>query len=113
MHVYIAAPYTTPTPEYNVAVAMSAACRLINLGYVPFLPHLYHYLDQVYPQPYETWMRLCLAYVRKSDKVLRLPGTSPGADREVEEAQRHGIPVFFGTVDEFIEKRGWTVELPK
>jgi hypothetical protein len=36
-----------------------------------------------------------LNWLAKCDAVLRLPGASSGADREVEYAQKLGIPVFY------------------
>lgn len=40
------------------------------------------------------WLDIDLEWVRVSDAVLRLPGESAGADTEVAEANRRGIPVF-------------------
>lgn len=44
--------------------------------------------------PYEDWYEQDLAWVAVSNAVLRLPGESTGADKEVEFATANGIPVF-------------------
>jgi hypothetical protein len=46
-------------------------------------------------------MELDFGWVRRCDAVLRLPGASSGADREVALAERLGLPVF-GSVDEVL-----------
>ena len=94
LRVYVAGPYTAPDPAVNVRVAMEAAHRLMDMGHAPYCPHLSHYLHIHRPRPYEEWMELDLAWVERCDCLLRLPGYSPGADREVENAEKIGIPVF-------------------
>jgi len=42
------------------------------------------------------------AWLRRCDAILRLPGHSPGADREMAAAAEQGIPAF-GSVDAVIE----------
>jgi len=42
----------------------------------------------------DDWYKMDLAFVRRSDAILRLPGESIGAEAEVAEAKKHGIPVF-------------------
>lgn len=96
VRVYVAGPLTTGDWGVNVHRAIRAAddLRAAKVGIRPIVPHL-STLDHIaIPRPYEEWMRECLDDVRTSDAVLRLPGTSPGADREVELAERLGIPVF-------------------
>ena len=38
--VYIAAPYTKPDPCENINRVIAAANELVNLGFIPFIPHL-------------------------------------------------------------------------
>lgn len=47
-------------------------------------------------------MGVDLPWVAAADVLLRLPGASMGADAEVHEARAFGVPVFFGTADEFL-----------
>ena len=91
--IYIAGPYTGGDVAVNVRAAMEAANALIVAGYAPHVPHLYHFLHMANPRPYEDWMRLDLVWLNQCDAVVRLPGQSPGADREAVEAVRLGIPV--------------------
>jgi hypothetical protein len=95
--IYVAAAYTASTPvliEANVALAISQANELLELGCIPFCPHLYHYWNQHHPHDYDTWMRLCLAWVESCDGLLLLSNTSPGAFKEANHAQSLQIPVF-------------------
>lgn len=92
--VYLAGPYSS-NPEACVRAAAEAAARVIALGRAPFVPHLYHFVEQVAPQPYERWMAIDFAWIDQCDVLVRLPGQSPGADREVAYAQKV-MPVFFG-----------------
>lgn len=73
---------------------MWVADTLIDAGYAPFVPHLSHYQNDYYPRPYEAWMEVDLAWVQVTQAVLRLPGDSPGSDRETSCALHYNIPVF-------------------
>jgi hypothetical protein len=93
--VYIAAPYTRPDPCVNVHAVIGAANRLMDAGVVPFVPHLCHLWHTVTPRPYADWTAWDLEWIAACNALLRLPGESPGADAEVAEAVRLGIPVFY------------------
>lgn len=92
-YVYVAGPYTG-NEEENVATALRAATVLLGAGLYPYVPHLSHYWEAQYAHHYEVWMELDFGWVRRCDAVLRLPGASKGADREVELARSLGLPVF-------------------
>lgn len=95
-HVYVAGPYTSPYPIYNMRAALEAANRLIESGVAhPFVPHLTGFWDFAYPQPYEFWLELDLESMRGCDCVLRIPGKSSGADGEIAVADELGIPVLY------------------
>lgn len=104
--VFISSPYTG-NEEENVHIQQECANVLINLGYCPFIPLLYHYQEAKYPQPYEVWLDLCKAWISSCSIVLRLPGNSSGADREVAHAQKLGIPVVYSIeeLNELINKQ--------
>lgn len=93
--VYIASPYTIGDVAVNVKAQMDIANALINLGYCPYAPLLSHFLHMNNPQPYERWMDIDFEMVTRCDIVLRLPGNSSGADREVCFAKSKNIPVVF------------------
>ena len=96
-HVYVAGPYTAPTEAEvlaNVERAIDAGNRLLDAGLWPYVPHLSHYLHARKARHYEEWMNLDLAVLTRMDAILRLPGPSSGADREVEFAEFSDLPVF-------------------
>ena len=94
--IYIAGPYTHGDVAVNVRNALDVASRLLDDGFAPYVPHLTHFLHMVHPHSYEEWLALDLAWLTVCDGLVRLDGESPGADREVAEAHRLGIPVFLG-----------------
>lgn len=97
--VYVAGPYSIGDHAANVDRAMQAGNELLRRGYVPFVPHLSHFWDAAYPKPLEDWMRIDLAILSRCDAVLRLPGESVGADREVAFANSCHIPVYHNIED--------------
>lgn len=97
--IYVASSYSLGDPAANVRRQIDAGEELINAGFYPYLPLLSHYQHQIYPHSYETWTRLDDAWVSVCDALLRLPGESPGADREVELAEKLGIPVYYSISD--------------
>lgn len=100
--VYVSGPYgrrtgaSQITLDENVQKAIDAGIKLINAGYIPLIPHLYHYVHQGMYQPIEEekWLDICLAWIPTCDALVRLPGYSVGSDREVQEAGLLGIPVY-------------------
>jgi hypothetical protein len=103
--VYIASPYTVGDQALNVRKQMQTSNTLIGLGYVPFSPLLMHFQHMLYPRPYQTWMFLDLEWLATCDIVLRLPGTSKGADMEEKRANELNIPVVY-SIDELNQHFG-------
>jgi hypothetical protein len=93
IYVYVAGPYTKPDPCINTHVAVKVCDALVNLGYVPFCPHLSHFWHTMIPHSYEFWLTYDKQWLAKCDVMLRLPGESRGADEEEAFADAHGIPV--------------------
>lgn len=91
--VYIASPYTKGNQAENVRAQIDAYAELLKAGYLPFAPLMAHFIELVHPQEYETWIAVDLAWIDRCDVVLRLPGESPGADREMEYANKRGKKV--------------------
>lgn len=93
LRFYVAGPYTED-PEACTAEAIRVGNLILDLSHAPFVPHLSHYWHALHGQRhYEDWMRIDLAWLRAADFVVRIPGHSPGADRECELAQSLGITV--------------------
>lgn len=103
--IYIAAPYSNgemnsgKTPEKiimdNIINSLRVGNELADAGFIPFAGNLYHYWHMAYPRDYESWFEIVTAHLPHCKAVLRLEGLSSGADREVEMANKLGIPVFY------------------
>jgi hypothetical protein len=103
--IYIAAPYSNGTldsgltPEeiinQNVEESMRIGDKLMDAGFSVFLGNLYHFWHKGSPRSYEAWFDIIVAHLPTSSAVLRIPGKSSGADREVAMANELGIPVFY------------------
>jgi hypothetical protein len=107
--VYIAGPITKGDHMANIRNGIDAANRLRDLGFFPFVPHLSAFWHYVHPRPYEDWMELDFVWLVECDALLRLPGVSEGADREVAFALEHDIPVFIGVEELFV----WSKEVQR
>lgn len=92
--VYVAGPYTKGDVAVNVRNAYAVANELADLGFAPFVPHATHFWHMLFPRPYEFWLDLDNQFLPFCDAVLRIPGDSSGADKEVALAERLGKPVF-------------------
>jgi len=93
--VYLAGPYTRPDPVENVHNTCKIADAVLELGMIPFIPHLTMIYHLVSPKPLEVWYEYDLHLLRRCDVLLRLPGESAGADREVNEAAAMGMAVVY------------------
>ena len=102
MKIFIAGPYTRGDVAQNVRAAIDAAEKIIEAGYVPFVPHLSHFQHLIHPRPYEDWLRLDREWLKVCDAIVRLPGESPGAVGEIAFARELEIPVF--TLDQVMHE---------
>jgi hypothetical protein len=99
MRIYIAGQYTTGDPAINVKRAIDAAEEVVKLGHVPFIPHLTHFWHMIYAHEYEFWMEQDFEWLKQCQALLRLPGDSPGADKEVYLADKLGLVIFWSIKD--------------
>lgn len=90
--VYLAGPYSGDE-EHNTKVAIALADMASNYGFIPFIPHLFHFWNEQHPHDYEFWMRMDEMWISKCDALLYYE-MSPGADRDVAVASRLGKPIF-------------------
>lgn len=95
MRIYVAGPYSKGDVFANIRRAVQAGTALIKRGHSPFVPHLTGFWDFLTPLDYEEWLAYDMEWVRVCDAILRLPGESSGADREVAFAKELGKPVYF------------------
>lgn len=93
---YLAGPITLPCPLLNAKHGIGVADELIERGFIPFVPHL-SVLWQMCgkTKTHDQWLDYDFHWVDACDCLLRLPGESKGADREVEYANKIGKPVFY------------------
>lgn len=108
--VYIAGPISKGDLAHNINQATEAFVKLAKAGLAPFCPQWSAFSGPVRKEPtgvvwgeagaqpndlrHADWLAVDLEWVATADAVLRLPGESKGADQEVAEAKRLGIPVF-------------------
>src|SRR4051812_22764390 len=92
--VYVAGPYTQGDPIANVARAIRAGNTLRDLGFAPFIPHLTAFWHMLCQREYEDWLEYDNEWLKFCHCVLRLPGPSNGADKEVELAKSLGLKVY-------------------
>lgn len=93
-YIFIASPYIIGDRQTNVFRALDAANELMDIGFTPYCPLLCHFWQLYRPRDEKQWRGYSLDWLKKCDALLRLPGESEGADREVAEADRLQMPVF-------------------
>lgn len=96
--IYVAGPISKGDINKNVEEGIRVGLQLLDLGWAPFIPHASHHMDEsavVGTKRYEDWLSTDFAYIATCHALIRLPGESEGADREVAYAERLGIPVYY------------------
>lgn len=92
--LYVAGPYTRPDPVENTHKAVKVATALYELTeWVPLVPHITLLWHAITPRPVEFWYELDLHHMAHCDAVVRMPGASSGADREMEYAAEIGMEI--------------------
>ena len=106
--VYIASPYTNGNKIKNVERQFDVSEELMNRGYAPFVPLLYHFQHVYKERNEEDWIDLVLEYLGVCDLVIRIVPIidgeeliSNGANIEERVAGLCNIPVLkFNTIEE-------------
>ena len=93
--IYIAAPYTFFDPVQNTNLVCKIADELILDGFIPYIPHLTLLWHLITPRTVQFWYDYDYHFLKRCDAVLRVPGDSVGADKEVALAKQWRIPVFY------------------
>lgn len=92
--LYVAGPYTNPDPVVNTHRAARFATAVWDEGHwVPMVPHLSLLWHMVTPRDVDHWYELDLHQMAHCDAIVRLPGASSGADREMAVASELGLRV--------------------
>ncbi len=96
-YIYIAGPLNVDSDDekVNVQVALMTAEAIINMGAMPYVPHLTLFWDKQFKHPKEYWMKLDTFWLAKCDALYRIPGNSEGAEEEVLLAHKLKIPVLY------------------
>jgi hypothetical protein len=92
--IYVAGPYTKGDVAVNVRRNIEVGSILADAGYVPFIPLLTHFWHLVSPHPYEFWLQQDAAWVERCCAMVRTPGESSGADKEIVLAESLKRPVY-------------------
>lgn len=93
--VYIAGPYSRGDVGANVGSALMYAEGVVEMGGVPYVPHLTHFRQIMFKHDHEWWLWYDMQWLERCDAVLRTPGVnSDGADQEEAHARKLGKPVF-------------------
>lgn len=98
--IYIAGPMMLGSMADNIKMAWDAAERLRDAGFSPLVPQ-----DSFFGsitgnrRTWAEWLDIDKPMVLASAAVLRLPGTSRGADQEEEWAREAGIPIYYDVSD--------------
>ena len=100
--IYVAGPLSAPTEAELVAnhdAACAAGKAILDRGHWALIPHLtlaydtWHEEAHGAPGDYEQYLAWGFALLARCDALLYL-APSPGADRELAEAERLGLPVY-------------------
>jgi hypothetical protein len=93
--IYLAGPIgPAQGREERIAEAIGWAERLRKLGLAVFVPHCFAGWYQSFDLTYDECMALDAVWLRQCEALFRMPGRSPGADKEVLLARELGLPVF-------------------
>ena len=97
IRIYVAGPlFSSGRSPKNLHDALRAATLLRDADMWPFVPHLFHTWDTVFPNDsVDYWLDMDRVWLSVCDGMLRLPGQSKGAALEEKWCKKLGIPYFF------------------
>ena len=93
--VFLSSPYTLGDVAVNVRESLLMADKIEAAGFMVYAPLLSHFRHMILPHEYEYWIQRGIEWIGRCDCVLRMPGKSKGADREVRAAEICNIPVYY------------------
>ena len=110
-YVYVAGPYAKPDPVTNTRNAVMVAEKLVDIGLIPFVPHLTHLWHLISPHEVNYWLGYDIWWLKQCEVLVRIVGDSDGADKEVVLALELGLPIFYvevGDTLDIISENGMT-----
>ena len=106
--LYVAGPYTNPDPIVNTHRAAKFATAVWDEGHwVPLVPHLSLLWHMITPRPVDHWYDLDIHQMSHCQAIVRLPGPSTGADRELAVANELGLQVVDFNAFRAVVQRLW------
>jgi hypothetical protein len=94
-------PYTGGHKGQNLHAVVEAAERIIRMGGFPVVPHTNLTWELVEPHNYDFWLAYGMYLLDRCDAAYRVPGHSPGSDKETESCiLSRNIRVFFDATPE-------------
>lgn len=100
--VYVAGYYSA-NPAHGTANAVKAFDRLLDAGWLPFVPHASIVVDMLSPRTPEFWYEVDLGYLLRCDAMYVCPDAltreSTGVQREIEFCKTHDIPVLYWVIE--------------
>lgn len=103
LRIYVAGPYSDESAgkvDDNVRRAVEYSAVLANSGHYVHCPHaathaMSRRMEVLDCEPgYEYWMELDASIIERWAEVLFVISDSPGTQREIEMAERMGLPVY-------------------
>jgi hypothetical protein len=91
--LYISGPYSADPVLHTRITVLTATAIYQHTEFVPVIPHLSHFWHLITPLPYDNWLEIDLSILARCHAITRLPGESPGADRELQYAAQLELPV--------------------
>ncbi len=92
--VYIAGPISRGNPFHNAHAACAVWLAFWEKAVYAICPHWSCLQDMVLPTAYEDFLAYDFGLIPHCAAIFRMPGESPGADRECAFAFGAGIPVY-------------------
>lgn len=106
--VYVASPLRGDY-EKNISKAKEYSKKIIEMGHIPYTPHLLftQFMDDAIPEERELAMQMGIEMLKRCDMLMVCGGhISEGMGKEIKAANKLGIPVKFYNVPQEEEHYG-------
>lgn len=96
-YIYVAGPISQGDTLLNIKNGIDMGVELVKKGFTPYVPHQDFVAYMMHPDvlDYETILAQDFDWIERCDALIRLPGPSKGADREIAHCRKVGVPVFY------------------
>jgi hypothetical protein len=113
LKIYVAGPLNSSGIQlHNISRALRIANAIIELGHIPFIPHLYSFWDFINPMPEDYWLDLDHEWLDTCDACFRILGKSSGSDQEETWCKELNIP-YYTSWDQFTQDLSEDKILPR